>query len=343
MRGIFTLVELSDCKECIVALSDEDNWQKQVLEEAISGLHGRATSEQQASLRSLEKKIRISKVSGSYPLGAESVLVEKLTGFKVKGKRPPVLDSICCINIATCHAVDTLSSSGSPPNQRIVTICGDAVAIATGKQSLNVKVHFGTPIHHVLRCIGIDSSNVKLTQGGPLCGTSLQSADLPIQQHTNCIVVSRQLTERMTESCIRCGHCQSVCPVDLLPQELNRFIAAGDTKLAEQLNLKNCLLCGCCDLVCPSNIPLTNVFRTARQAQLETQLQHNQALQAEQRYKQRELRLEKRQQQRTQKKKERKRVTESASAKKQAISDAISRARAKTSANDNSGDQQSDN
>jgi len=94
-------------------------------------------------------------------------------------------------------------------------------------------------------------------------------------------------------------------------------------------------LCGCCDLVCPSNIALTNLFQTARQAQLETQLQHNQALRAEERYLQREVRLEKRQQQRAQRLEERKRVTDNAAAKKQAISDAIARAKTRTNAKSN--------
>jgi len=299
MRGVFTLAELSDCEQCIVALGDDAVWQRQLLEDAISYLHDSANTDQRPALRSVENKIRITEVSGNYPLGAESVLVENLTGFKVYGKRPPVLDGICCVNIATCHAVDVVSSSGLPPSQRIVTICGDAVAIATNKQSINIRVHFGTPLRHVLMCIGIDATDVKLMQGGPLCGTPLQSADLPVQQHTNCIVASRVLGKEKVENCIRCGQCQTICPVGLLPQELNRFINAGDSQATDQLNLKNCLLCGCCDLVCPSNIALTNIFRTARHAQLETQMQQSQALQAEQRFKQRELRLEKRQKTKT--------------------------------------------
>jgi electron transport complex protein RnfC len=66
--------------------------------------------------------------------------------------------------------------------------------------------------------------------------------------------------------CIRCGDCANVCPVGLLPQQLERSAAAGNFDRLGALGLGDCIECGCCDYVCPSQIALTQRFRAAKSA-----------------------------------------------------------------------------
>lgn len=60
--------------------------------------------------------------------------------------------------------------------------------------------------------------------------------------------------------CIRCGLCETVCPVGLQPQFLHAASAAEDWSRVERLNLDSCLFCQACTAACPSQIPLQTQF-----------------------------------------------------------------------------------
>ena len=66
--------------------------------------------------------------------------------------------------------------------------------------------------------------------------------------------------------CIRCGQCDSVCPAQLLPQQLFWYAKAEDTGRLLTHNLFDCIECGACSYVCPSSIPLVQYYRQAKSA-----------------------------------------------------------------------------
>lgn len=72
------------------------------------------------------------------------------------------------------------------------------------------------------------------------------------------------LTQADEQPCIRCGECATVCPIQLLPQQLFWYACADDEAKLRSYGLTDCIECGCCDLVCPSHIPLTADFRNAK-------------------------------------------------------------------------------
>lgn len=61
-------------------------------------------------------------------------------------------------------------------------------------------------------------------------------------------------------ACIQCGHCEQVCPVEIMPQFLFKSVLASDFDEAEGLGLKDCADCGLCTYVCPSKIDLSGIF-----------------------------------------------------------------------------------
>ena len=100
-------------------------------------------------------------------------------------------------------------------------------------------------------------------------GYALPSDALPVTKGTNCIIAAtaEEIREDYTEwPCIRCGDCQSACPVRLQPQDLLIAARASDHPELDHLGLEACIECGCCDVVCPSHIPLTEIFRQAKNA-----------------------------------------------------------------------------
>ena len=62
-------------------------------------------------------------------------------------------------------------------------------------------------------------------------------------------------------ACIQSGHCEQVCPIEVLPQFLFKAVMASDYDEAEGLGLRDCAQCGLCTYVCPSKIDLAGIIR----------------------------------------------------------------------------------
>lgn len=100
-----------------------------------------------------------------------------------------------------------------------------------------------------------------------MMGAPLLTLDTPVTKLTNCLIAAtlEELPPPPAESpCIRCGECESVCPVALLPQQLHWYARAQDDAKLERYHLFDCIECGACSYVCPSHIPLVVDYREAK-------------------------------------------------------------------------------
>jgi len=66
-------------------------------------------------------------------------------------------------------------------------------------------------------------------------------------------------------ACVACGHCEHVCPANLLPQVLHRYLYNDQMDDAQALGLDECVECGLCSYVCPCKIELREQFAVAKQ------------------------------------------------------------------------------
>jgi electron transport complex protein RnfC len=208
-----------------------------------------------------DSRITLKQVPTIYPSGGEDQLVQLVTNREVPTGGLPT-DVGCIVqNVGTSAAIYRWIFEGEPLISRVTTVTGPGVTTP-----MNVVARIGTTVADVIAFAGGYTEQAKqLIIGGPLCGKSVTTDRVPLVKATNCILVLDETSSLSQERpCIRCGECATVCPIQLLPQQLFWYACADDESSLRSYGLTDCIECGCCDLVCPSQIPLTAAFRNAK-------------------------------------------------------------------------------
>ncbi|MCU1716071.1 electron transport complex subunit RsxC [Pseudomonas sp. 5P_3.1_Bac2] len=273
LSGIDILVHLTQAQQVLIGIEDNKP-------EAIAAV--RAALGQ----RSYQLKV----IPTKYPSGGEKQLIQILTGAEVPSAGLPADIGVLCHNVGTCVAVHEAVIHGKPLISRIATLTGAAL-----QRPQNVEALLGTPINELLAFAGLNASQLdRLIMGGPMMGVSLTDAHAPLIKTTNCLLAST--AEELPEPapalpCIRCGDCEEVCPVSLLPQQLHFFALGQQHAQLHAHNLFDCIECGACAYVCPSNIPLVQYYRAAKGEIRELKAKQTKAEHSRLRFEQRQERL----------------------------------------------------
>jgi len=147
--------------------------------------------------------------------------------------------------------------------------------------------------------------------GGPMMGFTLQTDNVPVIKGCNCLLVENTPPEiPATMPCIRCGDCASVCPAQLLPQQLFWMASSKNFDLVQDYHLFDCIECGCCSQVCPSQIPLVQYYRFAKTEIWNQERERIKSDHARNRHNFRQARLDKEKQERAEKLRKKKELLE---------------------------------
>ena len=236
-----------------------------------------------------DERIVLKQVPTIYPSGGEDQLVQLVTNREVPSGGLPS-DVGCLVqNVGTAAAIHDWIIDGQPLISRVTTVTGDGV-----QEPINVRARIGTTVSTVIELAGGYTNRAdQLIIGGPMTGRSVTTDRVPLVKSTNCVLVASEAPSPGPElPCIRCGDCASVCPVQLLPQQLFWYACADDEVKLREFGLTDCIECGCCDLVCPSHIPLTADFRVAKGRIRELADEKSRAARARQRFEARNDRLD---------------------------------------------------
>ena len=232
---------------CLIAVEDNKP-------EAIAALQ--AVIKEQA-LHTIE----VVRIPTIYPTGGEKQLIKVLTHKEVPSDGLPSDIGLLMQNVGTAVAIHNAIILGEPLISRIVTVTGEGV-----KQPQNMQVLIGTQMSELIeQSGGYHEKASKLIMGGPMMGFTLQTDHLPIIKGCNCLLVENTAEAApITMPCIRCGACATVCPAQLLPQQLFWMASSKNFDMVQDYHLFDCIECGCCAQVCPSQIPLVQYYRFAK-------------------------------------------------------------------------------
>ena len=248
--GLLIIKHALQAKQCVIAIEDNKP-------EAIAAL-------QKATDEFANHDIAVVAMPTLYPAGSEKQIIQTITGKQVPPNGLPIQIGVVCQNVGTTAAVYRAIHHGEPLISRYITVTGDV------EKPCNLEVLFGTSFSGLIdECGGSKAKIRRIIIGGPMMGFAMHDLDLPVIKTSNCILVDAGQTSDLKPRnhvmpCIRCGACEEVCPINLLPQQLYWFSKSQELKQVQEYNLFDCIECGCCDYVCPSQIPLVQYYRFAK-------------------------------------------------------------------------------
>ncbi len=173
-----------------------------------------------------------------------------------------------------------------------MTFSGDALA-HPGVYRCKV----GTTLADIGTTVGLPADCPEVIFGGTMMGFPAQAQQLlpqVIKRETTSVLAFQHPPEhsaKAAQNCIRCGDCAEVCPMDLLPQQLQFYGRSGDHSSAEANRLFDCIECGLCAYVCPSDIALVNIFQHSKGEILNARRKKAEAEHARQRFETHNARL----------------------------------------------------
>lgn len=199
--------------------------------------------------------ISISHIHPNYSIGSERLLVKEILGKELPAKKYPPDIGVIVHNISTAQAVCRAVKKGMPLISRGLTMYSSKTG---GK---NLWVRMGTPVSHILKFIGASPEQFnRIALGSIMMGVTIKHPFTPVLKATSGITAFTEQDPNPyadTLPCIRCGYCNTVCPVDIYPQLIMEAEKRKDKRRLKKLHVEICIECGLCSYVCPSLIKLT--------------------------------------------------------------------------------------
>ncbi len=292
LRGAKIFAHILRSKQILVGIEDNKPEAIAIMQEMAEKLNhtdGQADSNNDCP-------ITVKSMPTKYPMGSRHQIAHYLLGRKPDIRKRSYQSGFVCHNVATAKAAYDAVVLGRPLTERLVTFSGDGVE-KTGVYLTKC----GSDFADIARTIGVAQQCDEIIFGGTMMGFAINP------NHPLPIVVKRETTSVLAfanrplhtlkqptdeQNCIRCGECANVCPMDLLPQQLQFYGRSGNHDKAQENRLFDCIECGLCTYVCPSDIPLVQIFQHSKGEILAERKKKQAAEQARIRFENRNARIE---------------------------------------------------
>ncbi len=245
VAGALLAARAAGAKQIIVAIEDNKPAAVETMVKAVAGTG-----------------IQVAVLETRYPMGGEKQTVRAVLKRTIPTGGLPLDVGVVVINVGTATAMARAVLRGKPLTHRIVSVTGSGII-----QPKNVLTPIGATYADVIKfCGGLKPETMRVVAGGPMMGFTLGDLNVPVTKGTSGIVAMTSAEIRQPEelTCIRCGRCVDVCPVNLVPTRLALASRHQDWDLARRYHIAACMECGCCAYVCPSGIPLVQLIRVGK-------------------------------------------------------------------------------
>ncbi|MBE6946547.1 MAG: electron transport complex subunit RsxC [Ruminococcaceae bacterium] len=205
--------------------------------------------------------IEVCTAKTKYPQGAEKMLIKRVTGRMVPSGGLPADVGCVVSNVSTVKAVADAIKTGMPLIERVTSVTGEYIA-----NPGNFIVRIGTPAQALVdACGGITCECATVKAGGPMMGFVQNTLEAPIMKGSNGIIaIDTDVTEE--KSCIKCGRCVDVCPMELKPLRFAKYADTENWEGFKTERVMDCMECRCCEYICPSKIQLVTKIRAGKAA-----------------------------------------------------------------------------
>ena len=233
IKGCELVLKATKANEGIIAIEDDK-------QEAI------------AVMRRLSKdnpKLSVAEVPSVYPQGSTEMLFKAITGKEAPADGSTRDLGYLIINVATTVAVFEAIDPGIPLSHRICSVVGDV------KKQKNVYFPIGTTIEDMIDfCGGFEGKPSKIITGGFMMGKTVDTMAASLTKSANGLIVINEAHDQDSSPspCIMCARCVEVCPIGLLPHQLEKSYLKENWKRLEKLYVDSCINCGCCTYICPA-------------------------------------------------------------------------------------------
>ena len=196
-----------------------------------------------------------------YPQGAEKMLIKRVMGRQVPSGGLPADVGAVVANVSTTKAVADAIKTGMPLIERVTSVTGEHIA-----KPANFIVRLGTKAQELVdACGGITEGDVTIKAGGPMMGFVQKDLEAPIMKGSNGIIAIDTVYSQEV-SCIKCGRCVDVCPMELKPLYFAKYADEENWEGMKAQSVMDCVECRCCEYICSSKIPLVTKIKAGKAA-----------------------------------------------------------------------------
>jgi H+/Na+-translocating ferredoxin:NAD+ oxidoreductase subunit C len=206
--------------------------------------------------------IKIAVLQTKYPQGSEKHLIKAVLDLEVPLGGLPMDIGVAMTNVATLASVAAAVMRKRPLTHRVISVTGGGIV-----NPKNLLVPLGISMGAVLDyCGGLRPTAARIIAGGPMMGFAFTDPDTPVTKGTSGITVltHEEIRKTATTTCIRCGRCVDVCPMNLVPTKIAAASRFKNLNLARTYNIQACFECGSCVYICPAGLPLVQNIRTGK-------------------------------------------------------------------------------